>query len=477
MKNPFKYTLTAMLMPLVVACSLLEPNEVESPNIAENTFLESVNAMDTWVNGTEKAWALTVGKFCLHTEIISDNYFNNYTRESKVFDIPELLNTDPDISELQRSIATLRESADYGINIVQQHDKQTTREHLLKLHTIKAYAFILAGENFMALPVEEGGEVKEWQEQLKRALQTLETTLQYAATDTDKAFIHTLKARTYYRLGNADKALAASKEALMLSKDLVKQVVFDGENNVCNAIQDDIWKTMYQPLPRLDFLDPKYFQLKSTDEQPICIAKAEENHLIIAEALLVKGQTDECKNELKKLLLLIAQRPIHKALNDQLEGRFNGGFKHYPDNSRYVVAASPEDEYRKGLVLDRKKPNLIDVPTISGTSVTAQMIDRGKNTDDLLELVYLLRQEVFMAEGRRMNDLGIRLPLSEVEIGHTKTATAYAKAQIPEFIPLEQGMDAFDMDTKNYRVTIKYNMNKIIVKNKKSAFVAPFFNE
>lgn len=29
-------------------------------------------------------------------EILSDNYFNNYTRSSKVFDIPRLLYTDAD---------------------------------------------------------------------------------------------------------------------------------------------------------------------------------------------------------------------------------------------------------------------------------------------------------------------------------------------------------------------------------------------
>ncbi|MFZ1235419.1 MAG: hypothetical protein WAR39_00125 [Prevotella sp.] len=475
MKNTLKFFLFCLVVFSVSSCSLIAPGEIENPNVSENTFLETDNAMETWVNGTEKSFALAIGDFCLQTEIISDNYFNNYTRENKVFDIPELLNTDPDIAELQRWVGNLRESADYGISTVQQHDKKTTHEQLFKLYYIKAYAYILAGENFIALPIADGGEVKTWQEQLKLAIPTLEQALQYAASDDDRAFIHTLNARVYYRLGLTDQAISESQTALQLSKDLVKQVKFDGPNGVSSAIQDVVWKTMYQPLPRLDFLDPKYFQLKSTDECPISIAKAEENYLILAEGLLAKGQLENSKQQLKDLIALIKTRPIQWQLNDQLEGRYNGGFKHFPDRSDYLVAASPTDEYRKGLVLDRKPPFLINVPTLSGTSVTPKMVDSSSDTDQLLALIYLMRQEVFMAEGRRMNDLGIRLPISDVEAAHNEAAKPYTQAQIPSFIPLGQGMDAFTMDTENHLITIQYNMNKVIVENKNSEFVVPFF--
>lgn len=102
------------------------------------------------------------------------------------------------------------------------------------------------------------------------------------------------------------------------------------------------------------------------------------------------------------------------------------------------------------------------------------MIDDCQKHDDLLELIYLLRQEIFMAEGRRMNDLGIRLPISEVEAKNTSTAAPFVQAEIPPFIPKDQGMDAFELDKKNFRVTIKYNMNRIIVENKSTPFVVPF---
>ena len=74
-----------------------------------------------------------------------------------------------------------------------------------------------------------------------------------------------------------------------------------------------------------------------------------------------------------------------------------------------------------------------------------------------------------------MNDLGIRLPISDVEAAHNEAAKPYTQAQIPSFIPLGQGMDAFTIDTENHLVTIQYNMNKVIVENKNSEFVVPFF--
>jgi len=41
---------------------------------------------------------------------------------------------------------------------------------------------------------------------------------------------------------------------------------------------------------------------------------------------------------------------------------------------------------------------------------------------------------------------------------------------------LNQDMDAFEMDKEAKTVVIKYNMNRIIVQNKSSEYVAPFFN-
>lgn len=471
----FKYILLSSIAGLgLSSCELLQPDEIINPNVSEDTFLNSANAMQAWVNGTNRSFADAMGTYCELIEIMSDNYFNNYSQSSKVFDFPTILYTDADVTNMQRYIGNLRESADYGIEKVAAADAKTTKEELFNLYYIKAYSFILAGEYFRALPMEDKGEVIEWKKQLEEAIDVLDQSLDYTDNDDDKAFINTLKARAYYRLGDKENATICAQNSLNLSPTYYRQVQFDGVNSVTNSIQQAVWGTWFQPLPRLDFLDPKYFKISATEERPINIAKAEENYLILAEALLADNKLSEAKNILKELLVLVQGRPVQTGLDDSLEGRYNGGYKHYPNSSEYKVAASSEDEFRAGLVLDRQ--NLIDVPYISGTSVTADMIEGAGSIDECLELVYLMRQEIFFAEGRRVADLGIRLPVCEVEMANTESARNYKDAIIPDFIPLEQGMDAFTMDESAKTVVIKYNMNRIIVENKSSEYVVPFFN-
>lgn len=475
MKNLKYIILSAFACLSLSSCDLLLPGNIVNPNVSDDTFLESDNAMQAWVNGANRSFAVAMGNYCMLMEILSDNYFNNYSRSSQVFDIPRILYTDTDVADLQRYVGMLRETADYGIGPVADADPATTQEDLFNLYYIKAFSFILGGEHFRGLPDIEGGEIKTWREYLHTALEVLDRTLEYAGTDEEKALVHTLKARVYYRLGDRENASAEASVALGLSSDFVRQVEFDGDNAVNNPIQEAVWGTWFQPLPRLDFLDPKYFQLSATEQRPINIAKAEENYLILAEASLAAMDETGAKDYMRQLLVLVKSRPVQDGINDQLEGRFNGGFKHYPDSPEYKVAASEGEPFREGLVLDRRKPALISIPYISGTSVTDEMIDNASGIDGTLELLYLMRQEIFFAEGRRAADLGIRLPVCEVEAANNPSAAGYTDAVIPPFIPLNQGMDDFTMDETAKEVTITYNMNRIIVENKSSEYVAPFF--
>lgn len=473
----FKYILWAASVGISLnSCELLLPDDIINPNVTDDTFLNSANAMQAWVNGANRSFAEAMGNYCELMEILSDNYFNNYSRSSQVFDIPRILYTDTDVTGLQRHIGKLREAADYGIGTVAEADASTTRSDLFNLYYIKAFSFILGGEYFRGLPDTEGGEIKTWNEYLHTALDILDSTLAYADTDEEKAFVHTLKARTYYRLGDKESASSEARTALELSSDFVKQVEFDGTNGVNNPIQEAVWDTWFQPLPRLDFLDPKYFQLSATEQRPINLAKAEENYLILAEASLADNNEAQAKAYMQQLLTLVKSRPVQQDINDQLEERFNGGYKHFPDNSGYSVAASAGEPFRTGLVLDRRSPNLISIPYISGTSVTEDMIDKTSGIDELLTLLYLMRQEIFFGEGRRVADLGIRLPVCEVEAANTPSAADYLEALIPPFIPSDYGMDDFTMDENTMEVTITYNMNRIIVENKSSEYVAPFFH-
>ena len=459
---------------LLTSCDLVSPDEIVNPNVDEDAFLHSDNPMETWVNGTEKELALHLSDFVELMEILSDNYFNNYTRSSKVFDIPQLLYTDADVTALQRHVGALREMADYGLTTVAKADAAATDAQRFHLLCIKAYSFILAGDFFLALPTQNGGDAVEWDGQMRKAIEVLEEALPLAQTADERAFVHTLHARAAHRIGDRQQATDQARKALAASGNFYRQVLFDSKNGVLSRAQEAIWSDWFQPLPRLDFLDPKYFQLNSTDQCPITIAKAEENYLILAEAALATNDLGEAKRQLTALLALVKSRPVQNDINDQLEGRYNGGLKAFPNDPSYRVQASPNDSLRSHLIIDRRPPCLISIPYISGTSVTQAMIDGLDNHDSALELVYLMRQEIFFAEGRRPADLGIRLPLCEVEAANTTNGASYTEAWIPQFVPRNYGLDEFTVDDEAKTVTIAHNMNRIIVENARTSDAAPF---
>ena len=461
------------LAPLLFAsCDLLQGDGSADPNVDESKYLHSDNAMQAWVNGTEMQLSQAVGSYVQLLEIVSDNYYNQYSRSSNVFDQPMLLSTDDDVKDLQRWAATLRESADYGLLTVAKHDAKLSHEQKFTLDWIRAYSFILGGETFTGLPMQNGGDVKPWRELLEEARKELAATLEEAPVDSDRAFVETLLARACYRLGDRDEAMSHARAALNASPDFVKFVNYDGANNVNNIAQEALWDNWFQPLPRLDFLDPKYFKTSSTEERPVCIAKAEENYLILAEAEAVGGNDEAARTWLRQLLRLVNSRPTMRIIDANCE-MYNSKSKPYPMSADYKVRASATDPYRSGLVQTRSNTTYVNVPIVSGTSVDKAMVDAAKG-DNLLELIYLLRQEVFMAEGRRVADLGIRLPLCDTEAAHAPSTEAFTEAVIPPFIPKNGEMDNFDLDADSHTVTIHYNMNHVIVENKHSDYVVPF---
>src|SRR5690606_22254844 len=101
---------------------------------------------------------------------------------------------------------------------------------------------------------------------------------------------------------------------------------------------------------------------------------------------------------------------------------------------------------------------------VSATKVTSADIRAADTKNELLYLIYLMRQEIFFAEGRRMIDLGIRFPVSQLEEqNNANVRSEHTQAQIPSFIPLNQELDDFSVDQQSGVVTIKHDMNKVLV--------------
>lgn len=456
------------------ACNVL------NPNITDDVYISNAGAASSWVNGVRRQLALTMNQVVVSAELVSDNYYNNRTQSSKVFDIPQIDYYDTDVNNMQTQVAVLRTMAEYGLSKVLPGDNTATAANYAEMYFSLGYAHILSGELFVGLPGSEKGRVLTPTEHLNLAIANLNAAITLAVAGSTEQMAYTLlKARAFYSLGNADSAVSLARNAMNIPT-LLRQVKYDGTNGVTNDMQTYVFSSTYNefaPNPRLDFLDPKYYHigLAAADQKPVTIVKAEEAWLIVAESAISKSDLAAARITLKDLLTsVIANRPA-VSLDDSKETRNGGNRKDYPVTAE-LVKFDAADNTRSGYILNRQAGN-ITAYTVSGTKVTATDIDAAATQDDLLYLLYRMRQEIFMAEGRRMTDLGIKFPVSQTEQLNNKYVTdADIKAQIPSYIPLARGMDDFTNDKVAGIVTMKYDMNKVLVANKTSPYIFPFIN-
>src|SRR5690625_1845325 len=463
----------------ITSCDFLDPSKVTNPTVTEERFIDTPEATSVWIRGVERQLASTINQVVMATEVVSDNVFNNRTLFSKVFDIPRIEPEDFDVTNLQEAIHRLRTMAKTGLEKVYPNDESATQEHRALLHLHRAFASLLAAENFVALPGEPMGEPLTPAQHLALAIADFEEA-RAVTSDEELAYSALLGiARAHYQGGARAAAVDVATEVVANAPQLVRFVEFDVTDGPTNQMQFAIFDSgqgEFQPLPRLDFLFPKYFSLSANDQSPIAILKGEEAFLILAEARIAAGDLDGGRAALHDLLDLIELRPKGRVNDSGQERGRNGGTWIFPNSADVLVAASPDDDPRAGLVLTRNA-GPIQVPTISGTSVTREMIDAATEEVELLELLYLMRQEIFILEGRRMTDLGIRFPIAyrEAQINpHIDFGSEYLKAQIPDFIPLDYGLDSFTYTEGDTLVVIHHNMNRRIVENLGSDFVLPF---
>lgn len=459
------------------ACSV---KEVNNPNITEDTYLQTPQATQSWVTGLRKEMALMMNQVISGTEIISDNYFNNRTENSKVFDIPQITTYDADVNNIQAAIGRVREMATFGLEKVAPADTATTNSQKAEMMLCKGYAHLVSAELFTGLPGASQGAVLTPAEHFSLAVAAFTQAQELYATQNDKLICALLNARAYYGLGDAPNAIKEASSVLA-NPLLLKQVSYDGVNSVNNLMQTNIFTSSfneYAPLPRLDFLDPKYFHTGSavTDQKPVTIAKAEEAFLIMAEAQLAGSNLNDAKQTLKNLLTqCVAKRP-GVMIDGSRQKRAGGNRTDYPVTADVQVMFDNTATPQSGYILNRQT-GLVPAYTVSGTRVTITDIDNAMDTDALLYILYRLRQEIFMAEGRRMTDLGIRLPVSITEQQNNRNVRdSDVQPVLPAFIPGSKGMDDFVYDKANKIVAMKFDMNRVLVQNKKAKEIFPFIN-
>ena len=444
--------------------------EVQNPNLSEASVVGQPNSASIWLTGLERQLALVFQETLTLAELGSDNYVNTQTFFNQFMDGLEIQITDPDMRDTQRDIQRLRELAKFGIAQVGPGDPNYDATTEAEFNYFEGLAYLFSGMYFSALPQEPVGVPVSSDQHYQSAVASFDIAIAISA----KPEYHLAKARANYYLGNKSEAVNAANNALALDDSFDRTVLFDESNGPSNTFEDALYERAtfddLQPLPTLDFLDPKYSFLSPNEDAPVHYMKAEEAYLILAEAALSDNDIAAARTNLTALLDLIATREV-RTIDDSIEQRTQVDEASRPDDSAIVVNGRP------GLVLSRQDGD-VDVPSVSGTSLTAADIAAMQDDDAGLTLLYRTRQEVFIAEGLRLVDMGVKLVIDENEIllnenisegdaGTTSVIPSFISAVIPD-------LDAISYTPGANVASTTIDLNAVLVANKSSDQVVPF---
>ena len=235
-----------------------------------------------------------------------------------------------------------------------------------------------------------------------------------------------------------------------------------------------------QPNPRLDYLDPKYTARNAT----IYVSKAEEMHLILAEYEFSQGQWANGREQIALAIELSATRGTEAFVDN--DPRLNDDLSPRPRDAAITVRADASSPYRPGLVLSRSDSgSTVNTPTVSATSLDADSVRALTTNESSLHAMFLARQEMLMLEGRRMTDLGIKMPISQDEIntnGNISEGDVGTVVYVPTIIPPAGELDSYspaspytwnpalnsgegDWELSSTEVTCLHDMNRVLAQN------------
>ena len=448
---------------------------VENPNLSEAVVVGQPNSANIWLEGLERQMANALDEILEITELGSDNYVNTQTFFNQFMDGLEIRNDDPDMDNFHFDISRLREMAKFGLQSVGPGDPEYTSTTEADYNFFEGMAYLYAGMYFSFLPQEPGGPAVSSTDNYNAAINSFDQAIALNA----KSEYYLAKARANYYLGNLTEAVQAANDALAQDASFLRSARFDELNNPDNRFEDALYERAtfddLQPLPTLDFLDPKYSFVDPENDAPVHFLKAEEAYLILAEANLANGDVTAAQTNLEDLLALVGTREV-RTIDDSIEGRPDASansdnFPERPNKTTDVVNG------RAGLVLDRQAGDVM-VPSVSGTSLTQAEIDAMVNDDSALELLYRTRQEIFIAEGIRLADMGVKLVIHQNEFlqnPNISDGDPGTIAVIPSFIDaVKDDLDAMTYDPNTGVATTAIDLNSVLVANKTSSEVLPF---
>jgi hypothetical protein len=476
---PRRFLTAAALAGLVglsgAGCDFLDPTDIDNPRTTPGDLADAAEPTAALLPGLRLGFASALENLVIDDAVVSDDYSVHGTGLNSDLDYPSRI-VSTYIGSTYEDLQELRALGDFILEDIVPDDPTATGDQVATAHFYRGAAYLLMAEFFAAVPLEAGGPTVDDSQVLQRAISDLQAAQQ--GGDPIGTAASGLLARAYRDAGDVASARAAAQDVLGADAQVVWGVDYDAatqENDpyfflVQRALQE------MQPLPRLDFLDPKYL----TRESMIPVVKAEEMHLILAEADMADGAWGAGRGHLVQAIQLARSRGT-TSFEDE-DPRFNANLSIRPRDAVIEVRADADSPYRSGLVLTR--PGFVDAPTISDTSLDPDSIAAIPDTDmdALLHALYLARQEILLLEARRLVDLGIKLPISFTQIdvnpaidnGDPGTVVV-----VPGYIPSGNTMDLYtptDLYSPddppilvNTQVTITVDMNQVLVANR-----APF---
>ncbi len=471
MNTLLKYLYTLFFAISVISCDtdfgkVVDFRNVENQNVIKEEIIGTKKSSLFWLRGMESQMSILLNRSVPLTELGSDNYVNISSKFNTVLDHLNIDINDPDINSLQYRIGRLRKMALYGYKEIGPKDEIYTKQTEAEYYFFEGMSYLYAGMYFSYLPQTVGGKPISSQENYNKAI----SLFKKAIALNPKAEYFLGLSRSNYLLGNKTEALDAATKAIQKDNKNIREAMYNlGGNYMASGVYIRRQRDL-QPLPSLDFLDPKYSKDERGDRAPsIAYLKAEEAYLIIAEIAHSNNDLAGFKKALNDLLDLVASRK-KVTVDDKGETRKVGKKIQRPNKSTVVVNG------RNGLVLDRTSSTII--PAVSGTSLKKSDVASLNIDDESLEILYRTRQEIFMAEGMRFVDMGVKLVMSNAEISQNKNVKLGdkgTKAVIPPFIDaIKEDLDKYDYSEDTGIATTKHNVSKILVENKTSPLVLPF---
>ncbi len=465
----------------LAGCDAVDPTRVVNPTTTDRDLARSPEPTKALLPGLKAQFARMINSYVIAAAVVSDDYSIHGT--GIVVDLdepravtPDLLNaTGVSASGVYWNVQELRALADFVIEDIAPTDESATPALVAEARFYRGMANLTLGEVFSFAPHEEDGLPQPSSAALARAVADLE-----ASSDVGLQSRAAL-ARAFRLLGDAAAAEEEANAVLNGSEDFLFVQGYDPQFLPNASVLFLVSRSLQemQPLPRLDFLDPKYTKWDSA----IPVAKAEEMHLILAEIDLAAGALAAARRHLADAVELAASRGT--ATFNEVDERRNADRSLRPRSSEILVRADARSPYRGGLVLDRPAKGL-EVPNISATSLVPDSVAALSEAAQLWHALWLARQEILFLEGRRLADLSIRLPMMRREIDQNSRISQGdpgTTAVVPSWIPNSPryAMDIYtpfavydgtghDAALLATELTMIVDMNRVLAENDVSPF-------